>query len=232
MEEILRSGFASLGVTVSDETLASLRKYYELLTERNQVMNLTAIEGEENVARLHFLDCGALLGFKDLNGTKILDVGSGAGFPGLVLKILCPGAELTLLDAQRKRSEFQQEVVDALGLENIRCLHGRAEEMTELRGQFDYVISRAVAKLSVLNELCMPLVKVGGRFIAMKGPDPQQEMQEAKRSCYILGGRHVRWQPYTIPGTDIVHSLIFVIKEQPSPSQYPRRYSSIKKQPL
>ena len=232
MENILRSGFAAMGVDVTDKALAAFRKYYELLMERNQVMNLTAIEGEEDTARLHFLDCGALLRFKDLSGMKILDVGSGAGFPGLVLKILCPEAELTMLDAQRKRTEFQQEIVDALGLENVRCMHGRAEEMTELRGQFDIVISRAVAKLSILNELCMPLVKVGGRFIAMKGPDPTQEMQESKRACYLMGGRHVRYEPYTIPGTDVTHTFIFVIKEQPSPSQYPRRYSSIKKQPL
>ena len=232
MEEILRSGFAALGIPVSDEMIAAFRKYYELLTERNRVMNLTAIEGEENVARLHFLDCGSLLRYGDPSGQKVLDVGSGAGFPGLVLKILCPSMELTLLDSQRKRTDFQQDVVDALGLENVRCLHGRAEEMTQMRGHFDLVISRAVAKLSILNELCMPLVRVGGHFVAMKGPDPTPEMQEAKRASYILGGRHVRLQTYTIPGTDVTHSFLFVLKEQPSPSQYPRRYSSIKKQPL
>ena len=232
MEEILRSGFAELGVPVSDEAIAMFRRYYEMLTERNRVMNLTAIEGEENVARLHFLDCGALLRFGNPTGVQVLDVGSGAGFPGLVLKILCPSLELTLLDAQQKRTDFQREVVDALGLENVRCLHGRAEEMTGMRGQYDLVVSRAVAKLSILNELCMPLVRIGGLFVAMKGPDPSAEMQESKRSCYLLGGRHVRYQPYTIPGTDVTHTYIFVIKEQPSPSQYPRRYASIKKQPL
>ena len=232
MEEILRAGFAELGVPVTDEMIAAFRKYYELLTERHRVMNLTAIEGEENVARLHFLDCGALLRFGTPAGIRVLDVGSGAGFPGLVLKILCPSMELTLLDAQQKRAAFQQEVVDALGLKNVRCLHGRAEEMTEMRGQFDLVISRAVAKLSILNELCMPLLRVGGHFVAMKGPDPTAEMQEAKRSSDLLGGRHVRYQKYTIPGTDVTHTFIFVIKEQPSPSQYPRRYANIKKQPL
>lgn len=232
MENILRSGFAALGVDVTDKALAALRRYYELLTERNRVMNLTAIEGEEAVARLHFLDCGALLSFLDLSGMSILDVGSGAGFPGLVLKILCPDTEVTLLDAQRKRMEFQKEVVDALGLKNVRCLHGRAEEMTDMRGKYDLVISRAVAKLSILNELCMPMVRVGGHFIAMKGPDPSEEMAESKRASYLMGGRHVRYQAYTIPGTDVTHTFIFVLKEQPSPSQYPRRYSSIKKQPL
>lgn len=232
MEEILRSGFAALGVDASAESIAALRRYYELLSEKNRVMNLTAIEGEAEVARLHFLDCGAFLRFADLTGKRVLDVGSGAGFPGLVLKILCPGLELTLLDAQRKRVDFQQEVVDGLGLTGVRCLHGRAEEMTELRGRFDYVFSRAVARLSILNELCMPLVRVGGEFISMKGPDPSQEMQEAKRSAYLLGGRHVRLEKYTIPGTDVTHSFVFVLKEQPSPSQYPRRYASIKKQPL
>ena len=232
MEEILRSGFTDLGVAVSDETIAALRRYYELLDEKNRVMNLTAIEGETEVARLHFLDCGALLRYMDLSGQKVLDVGSGAGFPGLVLKILCPGMELTMLDSQLKRVDFQREVTAALGLENVTSLHGRAEEMAALRGQYDVVISRAVAKLSVLNELCMPLVKVGGHFIAMKGPDPSLEMQESKRASYLLGGRHVRYERYTIPGTDVTHTLIFVLKEQPSPAQYPRRYSSIKKQPL
>ena len=232
MEEILRSGFAELGVPASDEAIAALRKYYELLTEWNSVMNLTAIEGEENVARLHFLDCGALLRCMDLSGQRVLDVGSGAGFPGMVLKLLCPDMELTMLDSQRKRVDFQRDVTAALGLEKVTSLHGRAEEKTELRGQFDVVISRAVAKLSVLNELCMPLVRVGGHFIAMKGPDPSLEMQESKRASYLLGGRHVRYEHYTIPGTDVTHTLIFVLKEQPSPAQYPRRYSSIKKQPL
>ncbi len=232
MEEILRAGFAELGVNASEEAIRSLRRYYELLSEKNKVMNLTAIEGEEGTARLHFLDCGALLRYADLSGREVLDVGSGAGFPGLVLKILCPGLKLTLLDAQNKRVEFQQEVVAALGLTDVRCLHGRAEEMGDLRGRFDYVFSRAVARLSILTELCMPLVRVGGEFIAMKGPDPLEEMQEAKRACYLLGGRHVRYEKYTIPGTDVAHTLIFVLKEQPSPGQYPRRYASIKKQPL
>ena len=232
MEETLRSGFAELGVTVSEEAIAQLRRYYELLSEKNKVMNLTAIEGEEDVARLHFMDCGALLRYLDLACMKVLDVGSGAGFPGLVLKILCPSLELTMLDSQLKRVEFQREVVEALGLTGVTCLHGRAEEMQELRGQFDLVISRAVAKLVILNELCMPLVKVGGHFIAMKGPDPSQEMVEAKRASYVLGGRHVRYEKYTIPGTDVSHTYLFVLKEQPSPSQYPRRYASIKKQPL
>ena len=232
MEKILRSGFAELGIPASEEAIAALRRYYELLHERNQVMNLTSIEGEADTARLHFLDCAALLRYMDLSGQKVLDVGSGAGFPGLVLKLLCPGMELTMLDSQLKRVDFQREVTAALGLENVSILHGRAEEMTELRGQFDVVISRAVAKLAVLNELCMPLVKVGGHFIAMKGPDPTAEMQESKRASYLLGGRHVRFERYTIPDTDVTHTLIFVLKEQPSPAQYPRRYSSIKKQPL
>ena len=232
MEEILHSGFSELGIPVSAEAIAQLRQYYEILTERNKVMNLTAIEGEADTARQHFLDCGALLRYMDLSGQQVLDVGSGAGFPGLVLKILCPDMELTMLDSQLKRVDFQREVTAALGLQGVTSLHGRAEEMAELRGQFDVVISRAVAKLAVLNELCMPLARVGGHFIAMKGPDPSLEMQESKRACYVLGGRHVRYERYTIPGTDVSHTLIFVLKEQPSPAQYPRRYSSIKKQPL
>lgn len=232
MEEILRAGFAELGIPVPPGAIEALRTYYELLEERNQVTNLTAITGEEDVARFHFLDCAALLHYKDLSGLRVLDVGSGAGFPGLVLSILCPAVDLTLVDSQQKRVLFQQDVVSALGLENVRCIHGRVEDLPELRGQFDLVISRAVAHLKILTELCMPTLKLEGVFVSMKGPDPTEEMREAKRACHVLGGRAVRQEKYTIPGTNVTHSLIMVRKEAPSPAKYPRRYSNIKKNPL
>ena len=232
MEEILRSGLAELGVTFPEEGPDRLRRYYELLSERNQVMNLTAIEGEEPTARLHFLDCAAILAHVPLQGRSVCDVGSGAGFPGLVLKALAPDIALTLLDSLQKRVAFQQEAAEAMGLSGVICLAGRAEEQRELRGVFDAVTSRAVARLPVLTELCLPLVKRGGVFVAMKGPEPEAELVEAARCIGMLGGGDTRVVKYTVPGTDAVHSLIIIRKKSSTPPQYPRRFAQIKKQPL
>ncbi|MBQ7737648.1 MAG: 16S rRNA (guanine(527)-N(7))-methyltransferase RsmG [Oscillospiraceae bacterium] len=232
MEEILREGFAALGVPVTGEALAGLEKYYALLEEKNRVMNLTAIQGEEETARLHFLDCGALLRWLDPAGKRVLDLGSGAGFPGLVLKLLCPNMELTMLDSLQKRVAFQQEAADALGLAGVCPTAGRAEEMTDFRERFDIVTSRAVARLNVLAELALPMVRPGGVFAAMKGPDPEEEIREAKRALALLGGGAVRVEKYAVPGTDAVHSLVLIEKASPTPARYPRRFAQIKKSPL
>ena len=232
MEEILREGFAALSVPVTGEALAGLEKYYALLEEKNRVMNLTAIQGEEETARLHFLDCGALLRWLDPAGKRVLDLGSGAGFPGLVLKLLCPDMELTMLDSLQKRVAFQQEAADALGLAGVCPTAGRAEEMTDFRERFDIVTSRAVARLNVLAELALPMVRPGGVFAAMKGPDPEEEIREAKRALALLGGGAVRVEKYAVPGTDAVHSLVLIEKASPTPARYPRRFAQIKKSPL
>ena len=232
MEEILRAGFAALGVPVPPDALEKLRAYYTLLDEKNRVMNLTAITGEEDTARLHFLDCGALLRWLNLEGKTAADIGTGAGFPGLVLKILSPGTDMTLLDSLQKRVGFLQEVCDALSLTGVTCIAGRAEEQTALRETFDVVTSRAVARLSMLCELCLPLVKVGGTFAAMKGPEPEEELAEAKNAVARLGGGDVRVEKYALPGTDAVHSLVLVKKLRPTPAAYPRRFAVIKKNPL
>ena len=232
MRQILRSGLAELGVAASEEALASLEKYAALLEEKNKVMNLTAIRGAEDVARLHFLDCAALLRYVSLSGKRLLDVGSGAGFPGLVLKLLSPEAELTMLDSLQKRVTFQQETAEALGLTGVECLCGRAEELTDRRESYDIVTSRAVARLNVLAELCLPLVKVGGVFAAMKGPDPSEELAEAERGVALLGGGKARVERYAVPGTDAVHSVVLIEKRRQTPAKYPRRYALIKKQPL
>ena len=232
MEEILRAGFEELGVEASAEAIGQLRAFYRLLEEKNKVMNLTAIRGEEEVARQHFLDCGALLKFLDPRGRTAADVGSGAGFPGLVLKILCPGVELVTLDSLQKRIAFQTEAAEALGLQGVTPTAGRAEEAAGLRERFDVVTSRAVAQLSILAELCLPLVKTGGVFAAMKGPAPEAEIAAAKRGIALLGGGELRVERYTIPGTDVVHSLVLIEKIKPTPKGYPRRYAAIKKQPL
>lgn len=232
MRDILRSGFAELGVPASEEAIAGLERYAALLEEKNKVMNLTAIKGAEDVARLHFLDCGALLRYIRPAGKRLLDVGSGAGFPGLVLKLLSPGTELIMLDSLQKRVTFQQETAEALGLSEVECLCARAEELSDRRESCDIVTSRAVARLSILAELCLPLVKTGGVFAAMKGPDVAQELAEAERGIGLLGGGKARVERYAIPGTDVIHSVVLIEKLRPTPAKYPRRYAQIKKQPL
>ena len=232
MREILTSGLAELGLTVPEEQLAVLERFSALLEEKNKVMNLTAIHAPEDVARLHFLDCAALLRYIPTEGKTLADVGSGAGFPGLVLKILSPKLRLTSLDSLGKRIDFQRETSEALGLEGVELLCARAEELPDRRESFDIVTSRAVARLSILAELCLPLVKAGGVFAAMKGPEPEEEAAEALKGIRVLGGGEPRIERYRIPGTDVIHSVVFVKKERPTPAKYPRRYALIKKQPL
>lgn len=232
MEEILTSGLAELGVPATAAQLSQLRAYYTLLDERSKVMNLTAIEGEEATARLHFLDSAALLRYVRLSGKTAADIGSGAGFPGLVAAILAPDADITLIDSLQKRVTFQQEVCDTVGLGNVTCLAGRAEEESALRESFEVVTSRAVARMTMLCELCLPLVHVGGVFAAMKGPEPEEEVQEAARCIRTLGGGKPRIEKYTVPGTDAVHSVVIIPKTASTPAKYPRRFAMIKKQPL
>lgn len=231
MEEILRSGAAELGIPLREGAVEQLIAYWHMLEEKNKVMNLTAISGESDCARLHFLDCGALLRSRSLAGRSLIDVGSGAGFPGLVLKILEPELELTLLDSLGKRVEFQKEVCAALGLE-VRCLHQRAEECAELYGCFDFATARAVSRMNMLSELCLPYVKKGGMFLAMKGPEPEEELNEAGKAIRTLGGELAGVEKYTLPGTDAVHSIVCVKKTAPTPPRYPRSWAKIKKSPL
>ena len=233
LEEILRSGFAELSLPLDETAVRRYRQYYELLTERNKVMNLTAIEGEEASARLHFLDCAALLTLADFRGKSVIDVGSGAGFPGLALKIAEPGVELTLLDSLDKRVHFLRETCDTLGFEDVRCLHARADEApADLRQAYDVAVSRAVARLNLLCELCLPFVKVGGLFAAMKGPGADEEVIDAKRAIRTLGGRLEAVARYTIPGTEVTHTAILIRKTSDTPARYPRRWAQMKKQPL
>ena len=232
MEEILRAGLAELGVAFDDTAIERLRRYYALLEETNKVMNLTAIRGEADTARLHFLDCAAMLRYLPAGEIAVCDVGAGAGFPGLVLKILRPELRLTMVDSLQKRVAFQRAAAEALGLEGVECVSGRAEEENGLRESFDVVTSRAVARLSMLCELCLPLVKPGGVFAAMKGPDAPEELREAERAVRLTGGGEARIETYSIPGTDIEHSAVLISKLRPTPAQYPRRFAAIKKSPL
>ena len=231
MDEILRSGTAALGIPLREGAVEQLKAYWRLLEEKNRVMNLTAITGEEDCARLHFLDCAALLRNRSFAGKMLIDVGSGAGFPGLVLKILEPELRLTLLDSLGKRVDFQKEVCEALGLD-VSCLHARAEESQELYGQFDFAAARAVSRMHMLTELCLPFVKKGGEFLAMKGPEPEEEITEAENAIRLLGGKLRAVDKYAVPGTDAVHSIVAVGKVAATPGKYPRSWAKIKKSPL
>lgn len=196
-------------------------------------MNLTAITDPEEVARLHFLDSAALLTLTDFREKTVVDVGTGAGFPGLPLRILEPSIRLTLLDAQNKRINFLQEVCQDLSLTGVSCVHGRAEAFAaEHRETFDLAVSRAVAALPVLAELCLPLVKVGGSFLAMKSVDCTSELEAADRALSLLGGRLEKPLDYRIPGTDVRHRLVIVKKIGETPKKYPRMFAKIKKNPL
>ena len=233
MEEILASGFEELGVPVPEGALSRLHGYYEYLTERNAVMDLTAISGEAETARLHFLDCCALLTMADFAGKSLIDVGSGAGFPGLPLKIMSPSTQVTLLDSQRKRADFTAECIARLGLDGAESLCLRAEETPrELRERYDIAASRAVARLNLLLELCLPFVRTGGVFLAMKGPDCEEEAAAAANAAGQLGGKIREVRRYTIPGTDITHAVVIVDKLSPTPPQFPRRWARMVKKPL
>lgn len=231
MEAILREGLEALSLPT--EGIPALLRYWELLAEKNKVMNLTAITDPAEAARLHFLDSAALLALADLRGKTVVDVGTGAGFPGLPLKILEPSIQLTLLDAQRKRVDFLREVCEDLGLEDVECVHGRAEEFAQQRREsFDFAVSRAVAALPVLAELCLPLVKTGGQFLAMKSVDSNEELNASERAAGVLGGRLEKPLDYVISGTNIPRRLVILTKIEETPKKYPRTFAKIKKNPL
>ena len=231
MKQLLREGLASLGLP--DDGIPSLLRFSELLVEKNKVMNLTAITEPADIATLHFLDCASLLPLAEWKGKTVVDVGTGAGFPGMPLRILEPSIRLTLLDSLNKRIDFLQEVCEDLGLTDVACVHGRAEEFAAHRREsFDIAVSRAVANLQMLSELCLPLVKEGGWFLAMKAVDSGAELDSAKNAIATLGGRVEQWRDYAIPGTEVRHRLIFIKKITPTPKKYPRMFAKIKKNPL
>ena len=238
MEQIIAAGLEELGLMgrVPEDAPAQLAQYGRMLLEKNQVMNLTAIRDPEGVARLHMLDCAALLKFCDFQGKTLIDVGTGAGFPGMVLKILAPSLRITFLDSLAKRLDWLTEVYEDLdGVDSITTFPGRAVEFglnKRFGDSFDFATARAVADLRVLCELCLPFVKVGGRFLAMKSVDSGQELENAAHAVKLLGGRTAQVEDYPIPGTEITHRLIVVEKLAPTLKGYPRRWAKIQKEPL
>ena len=231
MRESLTRGLTQLGL--SPDAVPQLEAYAAALLEKNRVMNLTAITAPQDVATLHLLDCAALLTMADLRGKRVIDVGTGAGFPGMVLRILEPDFDLTLLDSLGKRIDFPKVVCSQQGLARVDCVHARAEEYAAgHRQQYDIAASRAVANLNVLCELALPLVKVGGQFTAMKSISTDEELRQAHSAIAQLGGQLSGVTDYTVPETDVVHRIVSIEKTQHTPKQFPRAFARIKKAPL
>lgn len=232
MEEILISGCEKLGVEADKEKIGQLLEYARLLVEWNGKMNLTAITDDEGIATKHFLDSMTALQTGKVGG-KVADIGCGAGFPGLVLKIMRPDIELTLLDSLKKRLTFLDSMCAELGLEGVETVHARAEDGARLmREKFDTVVSRAVANMTVLSELCLPFVKVGGYFLALKGPLADEELSASKRAIEVLGGKVESIFSAEIPFTDLEHKIIIVKKVRHTPMQYPRKAGIASKSPI
>ena len=230
MESTLREGLPQLGLELNDDKIQTLCRFGEAVVEQNKVMNLTAITEPDQVAKLHLLDSISLLTLMDLKGKKVVDVGCGAGFPGVPVKIACPEADLTLLDSLGKRMHWLEEVLPTLGVE-ARCVTARAEEaVTSCRESYDVATSRAVARLNILLELTAPYVKVGGNVLAMKGTAAMEELEEAKKAIKILGLKLVKVAEFPVDGT--AHTVIVLKKIAPTPAKYPRRFAKIKQAPL
>ena len=233
MTELLKNGFSAMKLSVSDAQIAQLEDFTARMLETNKVMNLTRITDPKEIAEKHLLDCASLLQAADFSKKSVVDVGCGAGFPGMPLHILCPSCELTLLDSLGKRIRFLQGCIDAMNLSDIEAVHARAEEFAaKHREQYDFAVSRAVAQLNVLAELSLPLVKQGGAFIAMKSKDTDEELEQAKKAIRLLGGEIEKIIDYTIPHTEITHRLVLIRKKNHTPKQYPRPFRKISASPL
>lgn len=226
----------SLGVNLTDSQVQQFLVYYEMLVEWNGVMNLTAITNYDDVMKKHFIDSISLVKSYDVSQDKtVIDVGTGAGFPGLALKIAFPNLKITLLDSLNKRIQFLNEVIKKLNLSGVETIHGRAEDFArpeKLREQFDLCVSRAVANLSVLSEYCLPFVKVGGQFISYKSEKILEEMDGAERAISLLGGRVKNQVEFRLPDSDIYRNLFVIEKIKNTPQKYPRKAGLPSKEPL
>lgn len=235
MEQLKRKSEA-LNIVLNEKQLAMFETYYEMLVEKNKVMNLTAITEKNEVIDKHFIDSISLKKAMDVtNPVKVLDLGTGAGFPGIPLKIAYPNLQVTLLDSLNKRIKFLQEVIEELSLEGIDAIHGRAEDYAKQSGyreQFDICVSRAVANLATLSEYCLPYVKQGGCFISYKSGAVQEELEQSKKAIKELGGRVKEVIPFVLPDTDIERTFVVIGKVKQTPSKYPRKAGLPSKEPI
>ena len=234
--DVLLKGVEELELQLSQADRAKFSTYKELLKEWNEKINITTITEDDEIDVKHFLDSLSCLSLDLFDDKKsLIDIGTGGGFPGIPLKIMRENLDVTLLDSLNKRIIFLDEVIKDLGLRNIRAVHGRAEELSrtpEYREKFSIAISRAVASLDTLSEYCLPFVKVGGHFIAMKGPEIEEELKLSEKAIKLLGGNVVETKLITLPESDIVHSLIVIEKIRQTSQKYPRGGGKPRKNPL
>ncbi|SCG84565.1 16S rRNA methyltransferase GidB [Proteiniborus sp. DW1] len=234
--DTLVRGISELQLDIGNDKLEKFRTYKALLKEWNEKINITAIKDDEEIDVKHFLDSLTIFKTDKLTkGKRVIDIGTGGGFPGVPIKIVEDSLEVVLLDSLNKRLKFLDEVIKELGLENIRTMHERAEDLgnnKDYREKFDIAVSRAVASLNILAEYCLPFVKPNGYFIAMKGSDSSEEIKEAENAIKILGGELENKIDIRIPQSDIVHSLLIIKKIGHTPTKYPRQSGKIKKNPL
>lgn len=232
----IKEAFEKLNLTLEENQYEQFLQYYELLIEWNQVMNLTAITEFNEVVTKHFVDSLCLI--KEISmekELKVIDIGTGAGFPGIPLKIAFPSLDVILLDSLNKRIKFLDTVISKLGLKSIRAVHGRAEEYgrkSEYREQFDLCVSRAVANLSTLSEYCVPFVKKGGYFISYKSGKMEEEIEHSKKAINLLGGNLENVVTFLLPDSDISRSLVAIRKEEETKKKYPRSAGKPSKEPL
>ena len=230
MKNLLKNACNELNLKIDDNQIDEFLKYKQLLLEWNEKINLTAITDDKEIILKHFVDCLTVCKFIDFNNKTFIDVGTGAGFPALPIKIFCKSSAPTLLDSLNKRINFLKTVGNELNLQNITYVHSRAEDAGQdiaFREKYDFCVSRAVANLSVLAEFDLPFVKVGGYFIALKGPLLDNEIIDANKAITTLGGIIEKVETIKIPFTDIEHKLVFIKKLRQTPKQYPRKAGKV-----
>ncbi len=236
MECMLKDRLEALDIVLDQEQIDQFDEYYEILVEWNKVMNLTGITEYQEVVEKHFLDSLSIVKVMDMDQVeRVIDVGTGAGFPGIPLKIAFPKLDIVLLDSLNKRIRFLDHVIEELGLEGIRTIHGRAEDFArdgKYRERFDLCVSRAVANLSSLSEYCLPYVKVGGRFVSYKSGDIEEEVNDASKAIALLGGKKERIEKFQLPDTDIQRSFVVIGKTKNTQKRYPRKAGMPTKEPL
>ena len=236
MSQIFEEKLSQIGITLSDKQKEQFDKFYELLVEWNKVMNLTGITEYEEVNEKHFVDSLSIVKAIDMNQVhSLVDIGTGAGFPGIPLKIAFPHIKVVLLDSLNKRINFLNTVIKELGLENIETIHGRAEDFAkqpEYREQFDLCVSRAVANLATLSEYCIPYVKKDGMFVSYKSGEIDEEVEQSKKAIHVLGGKLDKIIKFQLPGTEIGRSFVKINKVQNTAKKYPRKAGLPSKEPI
>lgn len=236
MSRIFEEKLMELGITLNDEQKQQFICFYDLLVEWNKVMNLTGITEYEEVNEKHFVDSLSIVKAIDINKVEtVIDVGTGAGFPGIPLKIAFPHLKVVLLDSLNKRIKFLDTVIDELGLKNIKTIHGRAEDFAkqvDYREKFDLCVSRAVANLAILSEYCIPYVKKEGLFVPYKSGEIEEELEQSKKAVHVLGGKVHNVVKFQLPGTEIGRSFIVIKKAQNTSKKYPRKAGLPSKEPI